>query len=89
MADSVWTCAWCAAVLADGAIKHRGDCAWIAEVKTAERQRIRDRLLRCRDCGHIHGENALFEHGNRAPWVPAGPDALPFLGVLLGDGPIP
>ena len=36
----VWTCAWCAAVLTDGAIKHRDDCTWIAEVHAAERASI-------------------------------------------------
>ncbi len=40
----VWTCAWCAAELANGAITHRDDCRWIAEIAAAERQRIRRRI---------------------------------------------
>lgn len=37
---AVWTCAWCAAPLTESVITHRGDCAWIAELRAAEQERL-------------------------------------------------
>jgi hypothetical protein len=63
-------------------------------IRADERERIRHRLLACRECGYIHGEPGLFAeltagHDNQAPWIPAGPDAFGFMDALLGDGPVP
>ncbi len=44
--DGVWSCAWCAAELADGGIAHREDCRWIADIAAkahaAQRERLAD-----------------------------------------------
>ena len=45
----VWSCSWCAAELADGGITHRDDCAWLAEVRAAEQERLRRYIAICRD----------------------------------------
>lgn len=62
-----------------------------------ERERIRRRLVSCRKCGEIHGDEAHaehypegeYDHPGSAPWQAAGPNALEHLDKLLGDGPVP
>jgi hypothetical protein len=60
----VWTCAWCAAELGDGAkIRHRDDCRWIADIAAqaaaAERERLWT-LMIAGDPGTL--ERAFREH---------------------------
>jgi hypothetical protein len=35
---AVWSCAWCAAELGAAGIVHRDDCAWLGEVRAAQRE---------------------------------------------------
>ena len=58
-------------------------------IRAAERERIRARLVTCRDCGEAHEFGAESDHPDRAPWRARGKDALGFLDELLGDGPLP
>ncbi len=37
--DGAWSCSRCAAELAGGAIAHREDCRWIADIRAAGRER--------------------------------------------------
>ena len=58
-------------------------------VAAGERERIRQRLVACPQCGKIHTEDREADHPNKAPWRPRDPGALAFLDELLGDGPLP
>ena len=58
-------------------------------IAVGERERIRQRLVGCPECGEIHQEGRETDHPNKAPWRSAGPNAPAFLDELLGDGPLP
>ena len=73
------------------------DAGFYMEGVKAERERIRQRLVCCRECGEIHGDQAHaehylegeYDHPGSSPWQAAGPGALAHLDKLLGDGPVP